>query len=156
MQRSLFSRADWHREWLYDTALAVGTINSFLVGGGVDDGLSSAGVSPELSFATALLSMVLCVVVTVALFRIPDTRIPERLPTLGTVSNQFRLFKIPAAVVLPWFGAFALVTPVGNLVSLPVAVVALFVVANLAALSSCSLLVSRQQSHHPSGPSRSV
>jgi hypothetical protein len=156
MQRPLFSRPDWNRGWLYDSALAVGTINSFLVGGGVDDGLSSAGVPSGLSFAVGLLSMVLCVVVTVTLFWIPDTWIPERLPALGAVPDQFRLFKIPAAVVFPWFGAFVLVTPVGNAVSVPVAVGALFVVANLGALSSCYLLVTRQQRRQSSGPSRSV
>jgi hypothetical protein len=146
MEFSLFTRSDWNREWLYDTALAVGTMNAFLVGGGVDDVLSGAGVSSELSFLGALCSMALCVVVAVALARIPDTTIHERLPALGDAPNQFRLFKIPAAVVFPFFGTFALVTVVANAVSLPVAIGVLFVVANVAAILSSSLLVSRRHS----------
>ena len=156
MQRPLFSRPDWNRGWLYDTGLAVGTLNSILVGGGVDDWLTASGVSPAIGGVAGLVSMALCVVVAVALFRIPDTHVPERLPALGAVPPQFRLFKIPAAVVLPWFGAFVLVTPVGNAVSLPVGLVGLFAVANLVAVLACYLLVSRQHSRQQSGPVRSV
>ncbi|MFC7073554.1 hypothetical protein ACFQJ7_08770 [Halovenus rubra] len=156
MQRPLFSRSDWNRRWLYDSALALGTINALLIGSGVDDGLSGAGISPELSFAIALLSMVLCVVGAVALFRIPDSWMPARLPVLRATRSQFRLFKIPAAVVVPWFGAVALVTPVRNLFSLPVAVGVVLVVGNLTAVFSCYLLVSRQQRRHPSDDSQSV
>ena len=156
MQRPLFSRPDWNRGWLYDTGLAVGTINSVFVGGGVDDWLTASGVSPAIGGVAGLVSMGLCVVAAVALFRIPDTHAPERLPALGAVPTQFRLFKIPAAVVLPWFGAFVLVTPVGNAVSLPVALAGLFTVANLAAVLACYLLVSRRHSRQQSGPVRSV
>lgn len=145
MKQPLFSRSTWNRGWLYDSGLALGTLDALVLGNGVDQALRDAGWSPESGFAAGLLSMGLVGLVCVASLRVLDVHAPDQLPTLCDVRNQFRLFTLPAAVVFPWLGVFIGLRVALDWLPVSVAVGSAFVLANVASLLSCWFLASRQQ-----------
>lgn len=139
------SRSAWNRGWLYDTGLALGTLDALVLGNGVDQALRGAGWTPMLAFAAGLLSMGLVGLACVGLLRLLDVSTSSRLPALGAVRTQFRLFTLPTAVVVPWLGTFVCLRAVLGWMPLSIAVGSAFVLANIAALLSCLFLVARRQ-----------